>query len=1018
MRFFCVECGKDTEHTKRSKARNNKYEFIIVGCEQCNGLMCKCEHCDYCRGFKGNKVPSRTRKIVGTHVKQCERNREQINAEECGATVAESTSMLSQSIGETMAESTTMFSYSVGENNDDFPEAGTCDGYDGGEGNDNQSQFSIPKFAIPATDQYVRMEIDMYHQHEELLGGFRSACWRSRYRNNLFGLDNIVDMNDAKFMFYVTSLNREHTDSMNDTLYKLLTAIELRHDISYMQDGVSVPTCKSDANRYVLKGEYAIMDLLPRPQMHVIAEHACFRLDEVLRLHLAMGRSIEFTVIPFPEPQFGEREMRTREEIHGCEAMDELLLSMNELNHNGRTDSSQSYFGYFTDWHDAFLRSYVKQKLNNVWMYMINVPESQLAKTSPYHTYCVAVGSGYLDHTPVLDWFAEQMEGLMKGNDMYCGRRHRTIHVKMGPVAHLADRPEKAFTLKTALLGTYGKVASWAADVDPKVLPDCDVCYRQRVKNLFDVGMDVRNVRGTCARCCQWDLTSTSQAVKKILPPPNYPTKTDEGAPLPANGREVGVKFIKPIPQSFEMLIASVNYAAYHVRFNLWNKGNMDAYLRTCAISKRVRDHLWSVIKQNQQDSTMVDDGEIDDGYNPLTDDSDDLMPKLWLSRLDINSFIDCGMHLIFHGILASVVEVLESFFADHKIFAAFERTVNVHLLEIQSMRLEWCKTKPVPKKQWLAENELGLARIIPFIYTTFFNQVEIPQRTNTNNRVLPRIITMIHSLHVMVCMLMSPRRNTETEIDNAVKLFLSSAHQFSKEYWNENVEPFWSRTGNYPTLLCLPAQQRRHGPVRWYWEGTSERYIQTLKKELTSMRRNPQYFGKKMVNLFTNNVLDWENERLFRENPLEKITSRPLRMYYQYPTWAEVNMKLRSGQVLSAFLHGNEADAKLMIAFGSKRRSGLVSLAAVTRTNDRQITSSIGLPYVRYELQKEECCNECLNLCGVEDNIRSYCLLLPYLHHGKDFNMQMAVVFDDWDIVSLNGEKVKMRPCKHVFNN
>ena len=374
-------------------------------------------------------------------------------------------------------------------------------------------------------------------------------------------------------------------------------------------------------------------------------------------------------------------------------------------------------------------------------------------------------------------------------------------------------------------------MASWATDVDPTVLPDCDVCYRNRVKNLFDIGMDVKNVSGSCSRCCQWNLASTSPAIKKLLPPQNYPKKTDDNAPLPPTGREVAVKFLKPIPQSFAMLIASVNYAAYHIRLNLWNKGMMDEYLRTCAISKRVREHLWSVIKNERTENASAEDGEIDDGYNPVTNSHDNITPKLWHSRMAINSFIDCGMHLIFHGILASVVEVMESFFADHKIATSFERVVNVHLLEIQSLRLEWCKTKHLQKKQWLAENELGLARIIPFIDTMFFNKVSIPQRTNVNDRVLPAIIRMIHSLHVMVCMLMSPKDNTETEIDNAVKLFLSGAHQFSKEYWNDDVEPFWSRTGNYPTLLCLPAQQRQHGPVRWYWEGTSKRYIQTLKK-------------------------------------------------------------------------------------------------------------------------------------------------------------------------------------------
>ena len=98
---------------------------------------------------------------------------------------------------------------------------------------------------------------------------------------------------------------------------------------------------------------------------------------------------------------------------------------------------------------------------------------------------------------------------------------------------------------------------------------------------------------------------------------------------------------------------------------------------------------------------------------------------------------------------------------------------------------------------------------------------------------------------------MMSPRQHEEIEIDNAVKLFLSCCHQFAKNYWEEEVEPFWSRTGNYPTLLCLPAQQRRHGQVRGYWEGTSERFIQALKKELVSMRRNAAYFGKKMTNLY-----------------------------------------------------------------------------------------------------------------------------------------------------------------------
>ena len=60
----------------------------------------------------------------------------------------------------------------------------------------------------------------------------------------------------------------------------------------------------------------------------------------------------------------------------------------------------------------------------------------------------------------------------------------------------------------------------------------------------------------------------------------------------------------------------------------------------------------------------------------------------IWSSHLDINSFIDCGMILIFHGVFASIVEVLDSVFADVKMGTAFENTVNVYLLEIKSFRL------------------------------------------------------------------------------------------------------------------------------------------------------------------------------------------------------------------------------------------------------------------------------------------------------------------------------------------
>ena len=96
---------------------------------------------------------------------------------------------------------------------------------------------------------------------------------------------------------------------------------------------------------------------------------------------MATSRSFEFTVTPHAEFNRNDQELRIRHEIHDAPAMDKLLDPMYEL-YEGEWDRCESFFGYFTTWHDAFLQSYVKQKMNNVWLYIVNFPGLCLAKIS------------------------------------------------------------------------------------------------------------------------------------------------------------------------------------------------------------------------------------------------------------------------------------------------------------------------------------------------------------------------------------------------------------------------------------------------------------------------------------------------------------------------------------------------------------------------------------------------------------------------------------------------------------
>ena len=73
----------------------------------------------------------------------------------------------------------------------------------------------------------------------------------------------------------------------------------------------------------------------------------------------------------------------------------------------------------------------------------------------------------------------------MNGRTYYCSEKRQFLRVKIGVVAVLADQPEKVLMLKTSLLGIYGQIASWAANVEPNILANCKKCFSRRVKAVL-----------------------------------------------------------------------------------------------------------------------------------------------------------------------------------------------------------------------------------------------------------------------------------------------------------------------------------------------------------------------------------------------------------------------------------------------------------------------------------------------------------------------------------------------------
>ena len=77
----------------------------------------------------------------------------------------------------------------------------------------------------------------------------------------------------------------------------------------------------------------------------------------------------------------------------------------------------------------------------------------------------------------------------------------------------------------------------------------------------------------------------------------------------------------------------------------------------------------------------------------------DPIIPKIWKSGYDLRMFIDCPMHMLFLGIVGSILETFASFLVKNKHETAFNAHINGYLTDIISFRLDYCILKKLPKK-------------------------------------------------------------------------------------------------------------------------------------------------------------------------------------------------------------------------------------------------------------------------------------------------------------------------------
>ena len=105
----------------------------------------------------------------------------------------------------------------------------------------------------------------------------------------------------------------------------------------------------------------------------------------------------------------------------------------------------------------------------------------------------------------------------------------------------------------------------------------------------------------------------------------------------------------------------------------------------------------------------------------------------------------------------------------------------------------------------------------------------------------------------------------------------------------------------------------------------------------------------------------------------------------------------------------------KIIISYGERCWSGLMSYIWVTRLNKGSGRKCVGLAYVKCQLDDKANILEDVDVETIGSRIEHHYLMLPSLDDGC-FDEEFAIVYDDWDVGDQHFQKCLPSLCPMFF--
>jgi len=648
-----------------------------------------------------------------------------------------------------------------------------------------------------------------------------------------------------------------------------------------------IPTTSSLIRKYYVEGKFAILPNLPRPKVQMLGDHAYVSLRDCVADLLAHGFELDTISKPLP----GEAVMK----VSQSERAQRILRNAESLH-----DGTNVLTLYLFEWSDGFEpSSSIKGNRGSCWMKSITISPPENKVHTFCNTYPIALSPDDGNHEEVERAFAKELLSLGSGgnNDFYHGGLKRNVRVHLEMFASLQDQPERR-KANYIMLGKSTYTAQWGLALDFSAvamgIPACRVCLQELLVN------DAQSFGASkCSDCVCWD-TEASSGLLDFEPPDNYPQDH-----IPSSGK------LSPRRITYDWMMAAVMTAHNGVVSGGWKIATMRAYLRVHGLNEEavssIKDCALACKKYSQIKALAGNDKT-----NPplVLIEKEKLkhphlfkmwaFPSTWRRGMELRQHVDVAMHLLFLGVIKTVMQNIHEWMTKREKGAPFLRYSNGIFEAIQSLGISWCRCQPYKSGKlggWISENYMGAARLFNWFYSEIGSVASDPsfilpddkpvhrwsKKENTNwlklrglntsgsakdlsVRVLEyiasttgpppileapggsadNVILVVSALSAMIARLMT-RVITDIhiiDIKRHIKLFLSFYEQFDMDNRKSTDEtPSWITSYNFVCLLNYPSVLKEFGPLRNLWEGggLGEKILRVVKPSWNGFRKNWQ---------------------------------------------------------------------------------------------------------------------------------------------------------------------------------